>query len=83
MHGLRQIKLKGQQQLSLKTIAGVGIFESVTTGKKFMYDHAKVREVFSHMVLVHELPFPFGEYELFNFFMRTVTPHWEKLVEML
>lgn len=76
---LRKIKLKGQKQLSVTAKNDTGIPESVIVVETFVYNHAKVREVFSHMLLVHELPFLFGEYELFNYFMKTATPNWEKI----
>ncbi|KAF2316977.1 hypothetical protein GH714_009615 [Hevea brasiliensis] len=49
------------------------------TYKNFKYDHAKIREVLAHMILVHELPFLFTEYEVFNLLMRTVTPYYKKI----
>ncbi|XP_057989095.1 uncharacterized protein LOC131172167 [Hevea brasiliensis] len=49
------------------------------TYKNFKYDHAKIREVLAHMILVHELPFLFTEYEVFNLLMRTVTPYYKNI----
>ena len=43
--------------------------------ENWKFDHAKVREVFAHMLMVHEFPFAFTEYEVFNLFMRTATPN--------
>ncbi|KAL4376995.1 hypothetical protein GQ457_02G032940 [Hibiscus cannabinus] len=43
------------------------------------YDQAKIREVVSHMIMVHELPFAFTEYELFTLLMKTVNPHYVKI----
>ncbi|XP_075491716.1 zinc finger BED domain-containing protein RICESLEEPER 1-like isoform X5 [Primulina tabacum] len=45
----------------------------------FKYDQAKIREILSHMIVVHELPFSFTEYELFNLLMKNATPHYEKI----
>ncbi|WOK95444.1 zinc finger BED domain-containing protein RICESLEEPER 2-like [Canna indica] len=49
---------------------------SVQTWK---YDQAKMREFISHMVLVHELPFAFVEYEIFNMVMKFSNPAYEKI----
>lgn len=43
------------------------------------YDHAKMREIISHMIMVHELPFDFTEYEFFNLLMRTVNPLYQQI----
>ncbi|KAH6764506.1 hypothetical protein C2S51_015755 [Perilla frutescens var. frutescens] len=68
---------KGQQTLTITK--SITQSETVTSVQNFKYDHAKVREVLSHMIIVHELPFHFSEYELFNFLMKTATPHYEKI----
>ncbi|KAL8487454.1 hypothetical protein ACS0TY_023944 [Phlomoides rotata] len=44
--------------------------------QNFKYDQAKMREVISHMIIIRELPFSFVEYKLFNFVMKTATPHY-------
>ena len=31
------------------------------------------------MIMVHELPFAFIEYELFNLLMKTVSPHYQQI----
>ena len=31
------------------------------------------------MIMVHELPFSFMEYEVFNLFMKTATPYYQKV----
>lgn len=66
---------KRQKTLSFDTI-GSDSGMSLTT---FKYDHAKVREAASHMILYHEYPFNKMEHVLFNKFMRTATPYWEKI----
>ena len=38
-----------------------------------------MREVFAHMLIVHELPFAFAEYEVFNLLMKLENPNWEKI----
>ncbi|KAH6779672.1 hypothetical protein C2S52_010909 [Perilla frutescens var. hirtella] len=53
--------------------------ETVASVQNFEYNQSKVREAFAHMVIVHELPFNVAEYELFNNFARTLTPHWQKI----
>ena len=54
------------------------MLESVNTVVNFKYDYAKVRELFSHLIMEHELPFNLTEYE-FNIFMRSVSPNYEKI----
>ncbi|KAI8571687.1 hypothetical protein RHMOL_Rhmol01G0138700 [Rhododendron molle] len=65
---------KGKRLLSFK--AGGSESGTLTT---FTYDHAKVREVASHMILYHEYPFMHMEHVLFNKFMKTAIPHWQKI----
>ncbi|KAI8572967.1 hypothetical protein RHMOL_Rhmol01G0242400 [Rhododendron molle] len=45
----------------------------------FTYDHAKVRETTSQMILYHEYPFMHMEHIFFNKFMKTATPYWQKI----
>jgi hypothetical protein len=52
---------------------------SVGSGSCFTYDHKKVRELASHMILYHEYPFMVVEHVLFNKFMRANTPYWQKI----
>ena len=47
--------------------------------QNFKYVQSKIREVLSHMIMVHELPFSFVEYEVFNFLMKTATPHYQSV----
>ncbi|KAF7143240.1 hypothetical protein RHSIM_Rhsim05G0020900 [Rhododendron simsii] len=65
---------KKQKMLSFETIESDSV--NLTT---FKYDHAKVREAASHMLLYHEYPFMHVEHVLFNKFMRTVSPYWQKI----
>uniref|UniRef100_A0A2C9VVD0 HAT C-terminal dimerisation domain-containing protein n=1 Tax=Manihot esculenta TaxID=3983 RepID=A0A2C9VVD0_MANES len=73
----RKVNLKGQQQHNITTT--IAETESVTSVQNFKYDHAKVREVITHMILVHELSFSFVEYEVFNLLMRAATPYYQKV----
>ncbi|XP_047326216.1 zinc finger BED domain-containing protein RICESLEEPER 2-like [Impatiens glandulifera] len=68
---------KGQSNLSITTT--LSETETVNAVQSFKYDHTKIREILSHMIIVHELPFAFAEYELFNLLMRTATPHYQKI----
>ncbi|KAK9046294.1 hypothetical protein V6N11_052186 [Hibiscus sabdariffa] len=34
--------------------------------RNWKFDNARMREVISHMIMVHELPFNFVDYDLFN-----------------
>jgi hypothetical protein len=45
----------------------------------FTYDHKKVRELAYHMILCHEYPFMVVEHILFNKFVRSNTPYWQKI----
>ncbi|KAL8548207.1 hypothetical protein ACS0TY_007505 [Phlomoides rotata] len=70
----KELASKGQQHISINTT--LTETETVSAVQSFKYDQAKMREVISHMIIVHELPFSFVEYKLFNFVMKTVTPHY-------
>ncbi|XP_021975093.1 zinc finger BED domain-containing protein RICESLEEPER 3-like [Helianthus annuus] len=50
---------------------------SVVNNWKF--SNARMREVISHMIMVHELSFNFVEYELFNVMMEEANPEFEKI----
>jgi hypothetical protein len=52
---------------------------SVGSGSCFTYDHKKVRELASHMILYHEYHFMVVEHVLFNKFIRANTPYWQKI----
>ena len=73
----RQIKLSGQKELTLKT--SLSESEMVAKVQNFKYDQAKIREVLSYMIMVHELPFSFVEYDVFNLLMKTATPHYQRV----
>ena len=66
---------KKQKQLAVDE----GRVESEVEIASFKYDHAKVREKASHMILVHEYPFNTMEHEVFNVFMKTATPYYQKI----
>ena len=66
---------KKQKQLAVDE----GRVESEVEIASFKYDHAKVREKASHMILVHEYPFNIVEHEVFNVFMKTATPYYQKI----
>ncbi|XP_057461082.1 zinc finger BED domain-containing protein RICESLEEPER 2-like [Actinidia eriantha] len=58
--------------------------DSAINISSFTYDHAKVREVASHMILYHEYPFMQMEHVIFNKFMKTAaTPHWQKITRTM
>ena len=52
---------------------------SLSDLRSWKYDQEKARAVLSHMIMVHELPFKFVEYDMFNIFMRTVAPPYQKI----
>ncbi|XP_022032825.1 zinc finger BED domain-containing protein RICESLEEPER 1-like [Helianthus annuus] len=47
--------------------------------KNWKFSNVRMREVISHMIMVHELPFNFVEYELFNVMMKEANPEFEKI----
>ncbi|XP_073295187.1 zinc finger BED domain-containing protein RICESLEEPER 4-like isoform X2 [Primulina huaijiensis] len=73
----KKVNESGQKNLSV--IPTISESETVSTVHNFKYDQAKIREILSHMIVVHELPFIFAEYELFNLLMKNATPHYEKI----
>ncbi|XP_074344995.1 zinc finger BED domain-containing protein RICESLEEPER 2-like [Apium graveolens] len=54
------------------------ISSEVTLGN-FKYDHAEMRKIVSHYILVNELPFRHAESFMFDKVMRTATPYWQKI----
>jgi hypothetical protein len=52
---------------------------SVSSSSNFSYDHKKIRELASHMILYHKYPFMQMKHVLFNKFMRANTPYWQKI----
>ncbi|KAK8317944.1 hypothetical protein V6Z11_A13G139800 [Gossypium hirsutum] len=71
------VSLKGQGNLFLPLQAPRSDSASGIQTRK--YDQAKIREVVSHMIMVHELPFAFTEYELFTLLMKTASPHYVRI----
>ena len=66
-----------QKELTIKTSFSES--EKVAKVQNFKYDQSKIREVLSHMIMVHELPFSFVECEVFNLLMKTATPHYQSI----
>ena len=71
----RKLADKKQKQL----VVNEGGVESEMTLANFKYDHAKVKENASHMILMHKYPFNMMEYEVFNVFMKIATPYYKKI----
>ncbi|XP_017617548.1 zinc finger BED domain-containing protein RICESLEEPER 2-like [Gossypium arboreum] len=71
------VSLKGQGNLFLPLQAPRSNSASGIQTRK--YDQAKIREVVSHMIMVHELPFAFTEYELFTLLMKIASPHYVRI----
>ncbi|XP_027177182.1 zinc finger BED domain-containing protein RICESLEEPER 2-like [Coffea eugenioides] len=67
---------KQKQQVLSFTEGGSDGITSITN---FSYDHAKVRELASHMILAHEYPFSMMEHVVFNKFMKAVSPFYKKI----
>ncbi|XP_071906538.1 zinc finger BED domain-containing protein RICESLEEPER 2-like [Coffea arabica] len=66
---------KRQQVLSFTE----GPSDGITSITNFSYDHAKVRELAAHMVLVHEYPFSMLDHVVFNKFMKAASPFYKKI----
>ncbi|XP_039036578.1 zinc finger BED domain-containing protein RICESLEEPER 2-like [Hibiscus syriacus] len=56
-----------------------GKSDSSSMVRNWKFDNAKMREVISHMTMVHELPFNFVEYGLFNVVMKEANPGFNKI----
>ncbi|XP_073130770.1 zinc finger BED domain-containing protein RICESLEEPER 2-like [Henckelia pumila] len=77
--GCLQKKLSEKGQKNLSIVTTISETESISAVHNFKYDQAKIREIVSHMIIVHELPFAFAEYELFNLLMKNASPHYQKI----
>ncbi|XP_019167735.1 PREDICTED: zinc finger BED domain-containing protein RICESLEEPER 1-like isoform X2 [Ipomoea nil] len=73
----RRINLSGQRNICV--VPSTQKSESVSGVQSWKYDQARMREVISHMIMVHELPFSFVEYELFNIVMQSASPYYERI----
>ncbi|XP_017233237.1 zinc finger BED domain-containing protein RICESLEEPER 2-like [Daucus carota subsp. sativus] len=65
-------------QATLQFQPSDSVSSEVTLGN-FKYDHAEMRKVISHYILVNELPFRHVESFMFDKVMRTATPFWQKI----
>ncbi|KAL4296882.1 hypothetical protein GQ457_12G018630 [Hibiscus cannabinus] len=72
-----KLKAVNRGQLNLKVLPGKSDSSSMIRNWKF--DNTRMREVISHMIMVHELPFNFVEYELFNVVMKEANPRFNKI----
>ncbi|XP_039028849.1 zinc finger BED domain-containing protein RICESLEEPER 2-like [Hibiscus syriacus] len=72
-----KLKVVNRGQLSLKVQPGKSDSSSMVRNWKF--NNAKMREVISHMIMIHELPFNFMEYGLFNVVMKEANPGFNKI----
>ena len=71
-----KMKASDKSQLKLKVLSKSDASSMVENWK---FDNARMREVISHMIMVHELPFNFVEYELFNVVMKESNPGFNKI----
>ncbi|XP_022031557.1 zinc finger BED domain-containing protein RICESLEEPER 1-like [Helianthus annuus] len=67
---------KGQMKLNISSGKASG---SSSIVKNWKFSNVRMREVISHMIMVHGLPFNFVEYELFNVMMKEANPEFEKI----
>ncbi|GJW06696.1 zinc finger BED domain-containing protein RICESLEEPER 2-like protein, partial [Tanacetum coccineum] len=72
-----KLKVFKKGQLNLKVLPGKSGSSSVVQNWKF--DNARIREIVSHMLMVHELPFNFVEYDLFTLLMKEANPKFNKI----
>ncbi|GJW02978.1 zinc finger BED domain-containing protein RICESLEEPER 2-like protein [Tanacetum coccineum] len=47
--------------------------------QNWKFDNARMRELVSHMIMVHELPFTFVEYDLFNLLIKEANLAFNKI----
>ncbi|KAK9048091.1 hypothetical protein SSX86_032946 [Deinandra increscens subsp. villosa] len=66
---------KGQLKLNLQP----GKSDSSAVVQNWKFDNSRIREVISHMIMVHDLPFNFVEYDLFNVMMKEANPAFNKI----
>ncbi|KAJ0799774.1 putative transcription factor/ chromatin remodeling BED-type(Zn) family [Helianthus annuus] len=72
-----KLKVVDKGQLKLKVLHGK--FVSSSTVQDWKFDNARMREVIAHMIMIHELPFNFVEYEIFNVVMKEANPAFIKI----
>ncbi|MBA0834039.1 hypothetical protein Goarm_006429 [Gossypium armourianum] len=68
-----QASLKGQGNLFLPPQAPRS--DNTSGIQTWKYDQTNIREVVSHMIMVHEFPFAFTKYELFTLLMKIASLH--------
>ncbi|KAL8260124.1 hypothetical protein R6Q59_028077 [Mikania micrantha] len=73
-----KLKAANKGQLNLK-IGQVNSTVSSSFLQNWKFSNARMREVISHMIKVHELPFNFVEYDLFNVMMKDANPAFNKI----
>ncbi|XP_022023640.1 zinc finger BED domain-containing protein RICESLEEPER 1-like [Helianthus annuus] len=72
-------KLKVVQKGQLKLNAMPGKSDGASGILNWKFDMTRMREVIAHMIMVHELPFSFVEYDLFNVLMKEANPSYTKI----
>ncbi|KAK9057108.1 hypothetical protein SSX86_024475 [Deinandra increscens subsp. villosa] len=73
-------KMKALSKGQLKLKVGKGnVAESSALVQNWKFSMARMREVISHMIMVHALPFNFVEYDLFNVVMKEANPAFTKI----
>ncbi|KAL2904278.1 Zinc finger BED domain-containing protein RICESLEEPER 2 [Bienertia sinuspersici] len=73
----RKVLIPEQPQLGMHAITPKS--ENPSTLRPWKYDQTRIRELMSHMIMVHELPFLFAEYEVFNMLMKEAAPGFQKI----
>jgi hypothetical protein len=53
--------------------------EDISYVANFLYNHSKVRELATHMILGHEYPLLMMDPVIFNMFMKVVSPFYQKI----
>lgn len=70
-----RLELKKQAQLQFQ----VGDSSSEVTLSNFKHDHANMRKIVFHHIMINELPFMHVESFMFNELMMKASPHWQKI----
>ncbi|MBA0637662.1 hypothetical protein Godav_025965 [Gossypium davidsonii] len=73
----RQVSLNRQGNLFLPPQAPRS--DSASGIYTWTYDQAKIKEVVSHMIMIHEFLLAFAKYELFILFMKSASAHYVRI----
>ncbi|XP_058757512.1 zinc finger BED domain-containing protein RICESLEEPER 2-like [Vicia villosa] len=75
---MRKLRLKGNNDKDFAQ-SRLNIGDSTPSLASWTYNHARVREKASHMILGHEFPFCVMEGVIFNEFLKAIYPWYKKI----